>query len=338
MRISEAALKLSVPRHYIDYWRRTGLLSADEGLEFQDLRKIQFIARARSRGISLQKIRSTISDVAPLGFGEAWYRDLLVQSGHILRRDRGPHIYQPHSGQYFFDYDGGTQESGQVVDLSDSRDRGEGPVGILERNFQTALEAGDLEQMETLLEAILEREPDHLGALIERGNIAFENGDYDDAVAYYEDALEHDAGCVEAIYNLANIYYRQKKNAVAIRYFLQCIELDPDFPESYYNLGIVYYSLNILDRSRICFETYVALDPDSSWTRQARDFLDDIERAHARGVRQTDLFALQDGTSANASGLPEEDGPVAPVASEQDLFVEGLQLSLSGEPDESDRS
>ncbi len=304
MRISEIALKLAVPRHYIDYWRRTGLLSdAAPGLAFQDLRKIQFIALARSRGISLQKIRSTIAGGPPVGDEEAWYRDLLVQSGQLLRRDRGPALYQPETGQYFFNYENRTERA--VIDLAGRLESPEAEVGLLEKQFQAALEAGDEEAMEAALVEILKREPDHMGALIERGNIAFEMGEYEDAIRFYEATLEHDPYCVEAIYNLANIYFRQKKNAVAIRYFLQCIELDPDFPESYYNLGIVYYSLNLLDRARICFETYVSLDPDSTWTRQARGFLDDIEVSLASGMRQSQLFSIEPGSASRSSGPVE---------------------------------
>lgn len=317
MRISEAALKLSVPRHYIDYWRRTGLLSESGGsLGFQDLRKIQFIAGARSRGISLQKIRSTILDATAAGAVEeidAWYRDLLVQSGQILQRDPGARIFKPDTGQYYFNYEAGpNSDQAAVVDFSQARETG--PVDDLERRFEQALAAGDLEGMERVLDEILEREPDHLGALIERGNIAFENGDYDRALHFYEASLELDEYCVEAIYNLANIYFRQKKNAVAIRYFLQCIELDPDFPESYYNLGIVYYSLNILDRARLCFETYIGLDPDSSWTRQAAEFIEEIEGTLAAGGRQTRLFALETALDAEEPGR---------AAETPDLFVEG---------------
>lgn len=320
MQVSEAALKLDVPRHYIDYWRRTGLLSEQGGtLEFQDLRKIQFIAGARSRGISLQKIRSTILEGAPVDSGaegqDAWYRDLLVQSGQILKRAPGQEIYLPDTGQYFFNYEGG-DEPGRLVDLTGARET-DGSTSVLERRFEAALQKGDVDAMEAVLDEILEQEPDHLGALIERGNIAFENDDYERAVHFYEMALTLDEYCVEAIYNLANIYFRQKKNAVAIRYFLQCIELDPEFPESYYNLGIVYYSLNILDRARVCFETYIGLDPDSSWTAQAGDFLEEIEGASAAGRVQGTLFGLEANRTAGETETEAERIP--------DLFVEGVE-------------
>ncbi len=61
MRISEAAVKFSLPRHYIHYWRKIGLLSSGGGeLEFQDLLKVRFILDCKRRGISLQKIRQAL--------------------------------------------------------------------------------------------------------------------------------------------------------------------------------------------------------------------------------------------------------------------------------------
>ncbi|MBI3394252.1 MAG: tetratricopeptide repeat protein [Spirochaetia bacterium] len=83
----------------------------------------------------------------------------------------------------------------------------------------------------------MSKDPGHVGARIEAGNIAFEEGRLDEAITHYEKALEKDPDCVEAIYNAANIYFKQKKYAVAIRWFHRCIELDSEFPESYYNLA-----------------------------------------------------------------------------------------------------
>ena len=38
MKVSEAALKLQIPRHYVYYWKKTGLHSGGDDLDFLDLR------------------------------------------------------------------------------------------------------------------------------------------------------------------------------------------------------------------------------------------------------------------------------------------------------------
>ncbi len=310
LRISEAALKLQVPRHYIDYWRKTGLLGASGSLDFQDLLKIRFLASCRRQGVSLQRMRRLIRECEASAV-EDWYNQLIVYGnleGVLLTRTGGE-LAHPDTGQMFFSYDesGDSGESegvasgggeAAVVDLeSRSRARkqggeaggeedvsgrwtdGRGDPGLagLEEDYLQMLATGDFRKISRVLDEIIRVQPDHVAALIEFGNLCYEHEKLDDALRYYERAVELQPDCVEALYNVANIHFKGKRYAAAIRYFQQCIELDPEFPEAYYNLGLLYYALRYFDQGIDCMLSYADLDPDSVWADQARQLVEDMQ-------------------------------------------------------------
>ena len=289
MNIARAARKFHVPRYQIDYWRKTGLLSnRPAGLNFDDLRRLRFIVECKRKNLSLQKIRGYIYEAPGPeaeeresgGNGESPDRDrirnLQVQeTALVLLREDGS-LLQPESGQLYFDYQA-DEEPGRIVQMSEAgADRlREAELRSLEERLADAPDASEVRK---ILKRILKLDPEHLGALIEWGNIAFENKDYDTAIEMYEKAVELSPTCVEAVYNLANLYFKQKKYAVAIRYYLMSIEYDSEFPESYYNLALVYYSLKYMDKALQLFEAYIRMDPDSVWRAQAEQFMDDIHQ------------------------------------------------------------
>ncbi len=301
MKVSEAALKLAVPRHYIDYWRKTGLLtglgperpgvSDDPGdLSFQDLVRIRLIASFRKQGLSLQRIRRIVENEAEAD----WHNRLSLHgSGTLLRKDQG-RLLHPETGQLYFRYEGDGKNSGDVRPLhpepSGEGGFGEDPAVLgLEERYLKVLGTGNFRLVSQVLEEIIREKPDHVAALIEFGNLCFEHHKTADALHYYERALELYPDCVEALYNVANIHFKEKRYAAAIRYFQSCIELDPEFPEAYYNLGLLYYSLKYFEQALECFEHYAALDEDSTWTDQARQIIEDIRQA-VEGERNHSLF------------------------------------------------
>lgn len=298
MRVSKAAEKFKISPGRIHYLRRTGLLSPSRGtLQFADLVRLQFIADCRRQKVSLQRIRSFLERTgdapnSPIGNAR------MISPTVLVVADDG-RLVQPDTGQLYFDYASASDATaapghrgGSLVELKDrARVRQQDErMNELEHEFSDAMAADGGADIERVLEEILDLEPDHVGALIEFGNIAFENEDLDRALEYYDRAVSIDGTCVEALYNLANIYFRKGKFAPAIRYYQASLDLDPDFAESYYNLGLVYYSLNYLDRARGLFEIYAGLDPDSEWRSQAETFLNEIDARLSASDQSPDLF------------------------------------------------
>jgi len=280
MKLSEASLKLSVPRYHLNYWKKTGLIGNETGrLEFSDLVKVRFIQNCKKNRISLKQIRKMMHQLEERQSEsrEKWTERLHVYFPGLLlaRTPDGDGIIHPETGQLFLNYE--PKGESRVLSIEKGGE-GDSVVQALEAAYLSAIENGGGKEPKTILKQLLKLQPDHKSALIEMGNMAFEDGDFDRSTLFYERALKVDPFCVEALYNLANIYFKQKKFAAAIRNFHRCIACDPDFPESYYNLGLVYYSLEMFDRARFFLESYLEIDPDSSWSDQARFFIGHIEQ------------------------------------------------------------
>ncbi|MDH5654329.1 MAG: tetratricopeptide repeat protein [Spirochaetia bacterium] len=288
MKIPEASVKLSIPRYYIDYWKKIGLISDSESsdLDFTDLLKIRFIDRCKKNKISLQKIRNILNKTDM--FKERWYENLQISPGILLKKDNS-FLMEPITEQLHFDYQYFGQEGNLLKLWGNKKESDE--ISRLEDLYVTGLEKGDTKNVSEVLKKILKIKKDHTGALIESGNIAFEENDLETALKFYGLAEDADKECVEAIYNIANIYFRQKKYAAAIRNFHRCIELDPDFPESYYNLGLVYYSLKYFDRAVLFLNMYIEIDSDSVWAEQAKVFINEMNEITDQ-IHDEDLLDL----------------------------------------------
>lgn len=273
LHISEAAETLSVPSHNIRYWQKVGLLRVEGGiLDFEDLRRVRLIDRFRRQGVSLQKIRQTLSEITERG-QSAWQKLELHESGELVERQAS--FLRDSKGQNFLDFTLPESPASRLVQYP--VDSGS-PEDIAMKMLRNALESESSDKMTALLKQITERWPDFTPAYLELGNLYFTEEKLNEADSWYSRILEYDPACVEALYNLGNIYFKQKKHAAAIRLYNLCIEYDPEFPESYYNLGLVYYGLQSYEKAQVLFELYLELDNDSMWSEHARQFKEDIQQ------------------------------------------------------------
>jgi tetratricopeptide (TPR) repeat protein len=87
------------------------------------------------------------------------------------------------------------------------RDAQSGTVAVLE---------GDPAAARAHLEAALERDPNHVRALTNRGNLKLEDGDVDGAIADYERAIKLDDGFANAHHNLGVAYRRKGQVAKSV--------------------------------------------------------------------------------------------------------------------------
>ncbi len=279
MRVSAAALRLSIPRHYIDYWRKTGLLSENSDLSFADLRRVQLIWDCKQADLGLRRIRKLLGppESVPAVSGVE-----STEFGKVFRLG-GESFSDPELGQYAL-----IPDAVLAPDVSSPRilsfprktaSSEQQEIRRLEEEYADALAASDRRRQARAIALILKKNPYHSGALIEKGNQAFDQGRWNRAVYFYELAATHNPDCVEALYNTANAYFKQGKYAPAIRYFQDCIDRDPDFPESHFNLAILYMKLGQAGPARAYFDAYLELDPDSEWGELARQFLEDLRSA-----------------------------------------------------------
>jgi tetratricopeptide (TPR) repeat protein len=289
MHLKEAVIKMGISRYQLRYWISSGLLQPDgDRLSFSDLKKIQFIKQCKEQKVSVSSLRKSIRNLNISHPGRIWYNEFLIFPGCVYIKENQT-LLETGTNQLVFDYNSHNTASAAEESLSSGNSNvlqfsSQGKNGwasdrkLKEKEdlYLNSLSQNDDRVSEKLLREILKENPSHKGALIEMGNLKSDQGDYDQAVDFYERAVVSDPECVEAVYNVANIYFRQKKHAAAIRCFERSIEIDPDFPESYYNLGVLYFSLEFYDMAEFYLLSYTLLDPDSEWSLQAEDFLEDI--------------------------------------------------------------
>lgn len=87
------------------------------------------------------------------------------------------------------------------------REAGYGAIAVLE---------GELDLARGHLEVALERDPNHVRALTNRGNLKLEAGELDDAIADYERAIKLDDGFANAHHNLGVAYRRKGQVGLSV--------------------------------------------------------------------------------------------------------------------------
>jgi tetratricopeptide (TPR) repeat protein len=105
------------------------------------------------------------------------------------------------------------------------------------------------------------------------GNIAFRRQRPEEAETFYRKALSIDARQPEAKYNLGYLMLERGQPEESIEFFLGALEADPHFSDAYFNLAMAYEQTGQPERARPLWESYIALEPQGTWTEIARRHL-----------------------------------------------------------------
>lgn len=265
------------------YWERTGLAerSGRRGRRryytFQDLIGIRAAkalldggAPARTVQKSVQALRRSLPRVArPL----ASLR-IVADGQRVVVRD-GPRAYDPMTGQLSLDF--------EVRDLRDD------VVRVLRRNgepnqhrlaYEHYLEGCRLDeceethtQAEQAYRRAVELDPSLSNAMTNLGNLLFRRGDLAEAEQLYVRALRIDPDQPEAFYNLGFLRYEQGDLPAAVLNFERAIQSDPAFADAHFNIAMALHDLGREADARQHWETYLRLDPKSTWAEIARRHL-----------------------------------------------------------------
>ena len=195
--------------------------------------------------------------------------------------------------------------------------RGQEPT--LEALMEEALasqQAGNVQEAEARYRRILERQPNHPGALHAVGAIAYQAGDPREALNYLSKAakadpqnpdLQNDLGTVlmelgeldaaetcyrtalglnpayaEVHYNLGNLLCKQEKVEAAIESFRKAVAHKPDYAGAYYNLGLVLQETGRLQETAGAFTKATQLLPYWADAHKGRgDALDALSQGEA---------------------------------------------------------
>jgi predicted O-linked N-acetylglucosamine transferase (SPINDLY family) len=121
--------------------------------------------------------------------------------------------------------------------------------------------AGELGAAESVLQALLAREPDNLDALVLKGNLLNDLGRPAEAIACYQRALQLKPDCADALVNLGNALQYLGRLQDAVSRYEQAIALDPGYLEAHHNLGNALESLDRQPEAVARFRRALDLDP-----------------------------------------------------------------------------
>jgi len=127
---------------------------------------------------------------------------------------------------------------------------------IVRYNQQQVREAAELWMQ------VLERQPDHLEALLYLATAQRQLGDSDAAAQLYEKALQQEPRLAEVHYNLGNIRQELGELEAAARCYQTALSLKPDFALAAYNLGNTCRDLGHLREAMECYHHAIKCDPN----------------------------------------------------------------------------
>jgi tetratricopeptide (TPR) repeat protein len=153
-------------------------------------------------------------------------------------------------------------------------------------------------------------------------------GDLNDAIATLEIAAAADPSDLRVANDLAAAYYERSQRAdrpddlpAALSAVERALESAPAHPEALFNRALIITALGLRAEAETAWQDYIARDPSSGWTGEARVRLRDILPA----VSSTDWPALRqaldaDGASSDAARAVRQHASAARYFIENDLL------------------
>jgi tetratricopeptide (TPR) repeat protein len=116
---------------------------------------------------------------------------------------------------------------------------------------------------ESLLQQIIDKNPDNALAHAYLGDIFFIKKRYDGALELYQKSIELKPESGDNYFRIGQIYYYKKDGKQAVDYFKKAIEVDNNLTFAYYHVGLTYLMLlrdkkNTIDN----WEAYIKIAPD----------------------------------------------------------------------------
>ncbi|MBN1652387.1 MAG: tetratricopeptide repeat protein [Deltaproteobacteria bacterium] len=282
--LGDVSQLFDISKARLRYWERSNFIprSARIGKRryytFQDLITIRAAEELLRQGVALRNVRRSVAALSkslPHVARPLSSLRIFAEGQSVIVKDDSKR-FDPITGQLVFDFDVSSLRDDVVRVLS--RDR-------FTSNYRTAyewyLQACRLDEDErTYAEAekayrkAIRLDPSFANAFTNYGNLLFRKSEMKKAEAMYEKALRVDPKQPEALYNLGFLRYDQGDLQGAIVNFKRALNSDPSFADAHFNLAMVLEEIGRYDEARPHWETYLALDSDTSWAEIARRHLD----------------------------------------------------------------
>lgn len=123
---------------------------------------------------------------------------------------------------------------------------------------------GDLQRAANYLEYVLEREPEHVDAIVSLGQIHLQNRAASKALALFEIAISIDAEHIDAKFNAARALFSLSQHEESIAILQALLKQNPEFYGCYNNLGNAYLLLAKYDEAIEAYQKVIGATPDDA--------------------------------------------------------------------------
>jgi tetratricopeptide (TPR) repeat protein len=136
-------------------------------------------------------------------------------------------------------------------------------INVMLNFANLSLGLGKIDMADSIFGAIIEKDPNHVDAIIKRGEIADQKGNYEQAVNFYNKALQLKPDECGVWFNLGVVYFqRMQKKEDAEQAFTRASDLCPDDVNAKVNLAVLLISNNRFDEAIARLNAFTADHPD----------------------------------------------------------------------------
>lgn len=242
---------------------------------FQDLVAVRTWSDLAARGIEPRRLRRAVGQLRSTLPGITHpLRDLRVTSdgNRVVVSRPGERAFDGESGQILLEFDVGDLSEEVVARIEPGRSAGRRVEDLFLEACRRE-DSGDLAGAEAALVQVLDRDPAHVGAVVNVGNLRYRRGDRQGARSMYEQSIALAPDRAEGFYNLGFLLLDEGDARAALPLLHAAIERDPDFPDAYFNLAVAYEHLGQTARARELWLRCIEIDPDGAFAEDARDRL-----------------------------------------------------------------
>lgn len=119
----------------------------------------------------------------------------------------------------------------------------------------------DMESKIATYQAILEKKPDSIKALVGLGDLYFDNRRYQEAITIFLKAAEVDSANVHVENDLGLLYLNTGDSDNALTRFQKALAIDPTHIDSLYYIGVIHQHKGETAKAREAFEEVLASNP-----------------------------------------------------------------------------
>lgn len=231
-----------------------------ERVGFRDLVTAREVARLLRENVPLADIVASAGRMAqrtggPISHPLARHKLVCDPDGHLVVR----------AGPGFADLDGQLR-----LPLPDA---GNPTLDSLFEEAEEAEERGDLATAEGLYRRCIALDRGDPVAPFNLANVLRELGRPEEARVFFQRAVAIDPEFAEAWYNLAGLMEQAGQRELARELLRRAVAADPYYGDPLYNLALWHFQVGEYADAIVWWERYLDLDPDSDWSKKARQGL-----------------------------------------------------------------